>query len=151
MRPKNRNRKVSALEREQIRMFASCGMLQKHIAAQFGLSRATVSKVQKSFGLSPHSTEPLAPEIEKQILDLCRRDYGAPRIASRLGLSQHRVTAVMRAHSFRQRAGKIGCRYFVSREKKRVIRRRFRAFEKRIAREFGVSEEWIQKFWRRRK
>jgi hypothetical protein len=143
--------RVTDKEREHIRMFSTVGMMQKNVAAEVGLCRATVSKVQKQLGLNPHSTEPLSPAFEKKILDLFREGHGAPFIAKKLDLPQHRVADVMHKFSLRQQPGKTGCRYFVSAKKKRVIRRMFRTFEKRIARQFGVSEEWVEKFWRRRK
>jgi DNA invertase Pin-like site-specific DNA recombinase len=146
----SKSKKVTIEQREQIKMFSLAGMKQKAIAREVGLCRATVSRAQKQLGLSPHSTEPLSPEMVKKILDLCRQSYGAPTIANKLEVPRHRVEQVMRAFSFRQQAGKLGCRYFVSAEKKRVIRRMFREFENKIAGQFGVSATWVQRFWRRR-
>jgi transposase len=147
---KRHKRKVSELQKEQVRAFTVAGMLAKHIATEMGLSRATVSKIQKSFGLSPHSTEPLSPEMVQRILRLFGRGQGVPYISRTLSVPAHRVEQIKRERGFRHPKGTIGCRYSISREMKRAIRRRFRTFEKRIADEYGVTEGWVQKLWRRR-
>ena len=143
---------LTTQEREQVRMFSLAGMRQKMICREVGLSKHLVRKVQREHNLLPYAAiGRLPPAISARILELLRQGHGSPFIARALGLPGHKVREVMREHSFRRPPGQTGCRYKLSAEKKRAIRRAFREFEKRIAREFGVSTRWVERFWRRQR
>ena len=133
----------------QIGMFAAAGLPYKNIAESVGVSKATVCGIVRRLGLARHSTEPLPPETVAKIVERLRRGQGTPRISKALGIQQHRVEKIRRECKLKKRAGENGCRY--DEQMKKIIRRKFRTFESRIAREFGVSPGWVRRFLRRRK
>lgn len=141
---------ITTERRERIRVLSLRRMKAKDIAAEVGVSRSAVSKIQQVFGLNPHNTAPLSPEVKEKILRLFHEGgHGAYYISTKLSLSLTRVRCFMRTHGLRQRAGKVGCRYTVTAEQEREIRREFRALEKRIAREMNVSPMWVRKLVRK--
>ena len=132
-------------EKEKIRALSG-GMLQKHIASRLNISVHFVRNAQREFGLLPHSTEPLSAEMKRKVLDLFGEGHGSPYIAKALDLPQHRVEQVREEFRFRHPEGIVGHRYYLTTEKKRAIRRAIRTSERKIAKDFGVSREWLSKF-----
>jgi len=141
----SKRRKLTLEEKEQIRAL-SARTKQKVIARDLDISVHLVRKAQKEFGLLPHSTEPLSAEMKAKVLNLFRERHGAPYIANALDLPQHRVTRVREEFKFTHPRGVVGHRYHLSVEKLRCIRRAIRESEKKIAREYGVSREWLSRF-----
>jgi hypothetical protein len=108
--------------RQQIRVFSAARMPQKNIAKQLGLSVHLVRKTQKEFSLLPHSTEPLPPATQKQILEFLHK-HGAPTVARILGVLQHQIYRVAREANFRRGPGSAGFRYRFTALELRAIRR----------------------------
>jgi transposase-like protein len=151
MREKRHWRKTSEAQREQIKMFSIAGMTLTGICKEVGVHRQTVCAIQKSLGLTKRNPEPEPVEVEKEILKLRREGYGSPRISKKLNVPLHRVLIVLQAHTLIAPPGTAGCQYSVPVMTQRAIRREFRSFEKRIAKKYGLSLVWTQRFLRRRK
>ena len=128
---------------------------QKHIASELNISVHLVRKTQREFGLLPHSMEPLSAETKGQVLALFRQGHGAPYIAKFLNIPQHRVQDVREEYRFTHAKGIVGHRYHLTVKGKRAMRRALRESERKIAKQFGVSREWLSKFrhslWKPRK
>jgi hypothetical protein len=142
--------RVTLEQKKLINALTIAGLSQKTIAAQVKLPKGTVHNVQKALGICARNGAPLPVELENKIIQM-RRKNGAPTIAAKLGLPLHRVQQVFVERRFRQEPGQITSRYYVSDREKRAIRRKQRAFEKDIAKQFAVSDIWMRRFLRRRK
>jgi transposase len=150
MKRKKYRPRVTTEQTKLINMFTLGGLSQKNIAKQLGLPPVTVGNVQRVLGIASRSGRlPLPTALEDKIIKM-RKKHGSPTIARLLGLPQWRVEDVFRERRFLQTPGKISSRYYVNDREKRAIRRKQRAFEREISKQFGVSEIWMRRFLRRR-
>jgi hypothetical protein len=143
-------RKLSDALVEKIKALSMCGMRQKDIASSLGVSRAIVCGYQKRLGVSVRNMEPLSDEMRGKIIVLLQQGFGEPHIVKALALPAHRVRAVLHQHLYARTGGEQR-RESVTELELRMIRSRFRRFEKTLAAEFNVSLGWIQRTLRRRK
>ncbi len=150
MKRKQYRPRVTAEQTKLINVFTLAGLSQKNIAKQLGFLPVTIGNIQRLLGIAPRSGRmPLPTALENKIIRMHKK-HGSPTIARLLGLPKWRVEDVFRERRFLQTPGKISSRYYVNDREKRAIRRKQRAFEKEISKQFGVSEIWMRRFLRRR-
>src|SRR5712692_11012191 len=106
--------RLTEVDIEKVRAFSQAGMRSKHIAKSLGLSKCTVSHVQRDLGMSPYDTRPLPQVTVQKVLGLLRGRRGSPYIARLLEMPRHKVEQVMREHQYRR------CAYNISPQLKRI-------------------------------
>jgi ribosomal protein S14 len=144
------SRKLNDAETLQITTFLTCGAKQTDLAEQFKVSRHTIWKIARRAGFRKNNTDPLSPEMEARGIQLLREGRGEPYISRTLGVSRHRIRQLSQRHLLAQ-TGSRERRVQLSELEERGIRTQFRAIEKRMAAEFNVELEVIQRLLRRRK
>jgi hypothetical protein len=138
--------RVTEKQKKEINIFTLAGMSQRNIAKQAGLPAVTVGNIQRALGIAPRSGRmPLPAELEQEIIRM-RRKHGAPFIAKKLGLPRWRVENVFRERRFLETPGKVACRYYLNATELRAMRRKRRAFEHDLAKQFGVSQCRARRF-----
>lgn len=148
---KKRTRQEREQIREQIRILSSAGMPPRTVAKTLGVCLSAVSAIRAKTGLGLRDFEPLSAAAENRIVKLYTTKFGgSPAIAKKLNLPLHRVVQILQARKLIAQPGENGCRYGVTRQMKRSMRREFRAFQKRLAAKYKVSLIQVKRFLRER-
>jgi hypothetical protein len=139
---------ITREQAEQIRVYSAAGMLQRDIAVQMDLHKSSIGAWQRKLGCSPKrkAHEPLPTDLERNILALLKKGWGAPRIMDGLVIPMHLVYRVKKKFRIQRKPGTLGCRYGLGVLELRAIRLDIRKSEKEIARRHGVPHAWLRRF-----
>ena len=95
------NKLTAEEEKEVARLVASDNVFIKEICERFGLSRITVHRIAARQGVRrPSGRQPrtLSEEEISQIFELARTDMSQRAIGEKFGLSQSRISSLLRYH-----------------------------------------------------
>jgi hypothetical protein len=145
--------RVRRLTEEQCAQVLVClgsGMLQKDVAAQFQVTRATIWKVARRAGFHSYNMDPLTEEMQERATQLFRQGRSVRYVSRALSIPWHKAKQLSNKYLLAQ-TGSVEGRPRLTKLEEAAIRTAFRDFEKKMAVEYGVEVHVIQRLLRRRK
>jgi len=139
---KKYSERLTKKERKKIAARIVAGDKQVEVAREFGIRAETVREVGREFGIS--RWRELTPAIEKEILELLRKEVGIHRVVKTSRVPESKVRAIMREHGIVHESGGRALPPEKRVQIAEAVRRR-QDYCVRLAEKFNVSRAAVQK------